>query len=138
MLTRKYETKEDCARLWIGQDFMNVDSDWFTTNPDVEINYYGLMDGEDGYNEDDVEFEQFGMTHQPMWNTWFMPTEFMDIDWIKNNQEEIALLGFTIIEIIHDRFEEVALGIDGAGYSFYENHFVPLYELRGFQWHEED
>ena len=30
-----------------------------------------------------------------------------------------------------------ALGIDGAGYDFYDAHWVPLYRLRGFTWHKE-
>ena len=29
-------------------------------------------------------------------------------------------------------------GIDGAGYNFYEAHWIPLYKARGFQWHEVD
>ena len=29
-------------------------------------------------------------------------------------------------------------GIDGAGYSFYEKHWIPLYKARGFQWHKEN
>lgn len=27
-------------------------------------------------------------------------------------------------------------GIDGAGYSFYTEHWVPLYRARGLQWHD--
>ena len=26
-------------------------------------------------------------------------------------------------------------GIDGAGYDFYENHWIPLYKARGLMWH---
>ena len=29
-------------------------------------------------------------------------------------------------------------GIDGAGYSFYEEHWIPLYKARGLQWHKEN
>ena len=29
-------------------------------------------------------------------------------------------------------------GIDGAGYSFYEEHWIPLYKQRGLQWHKTD
>ena len=28
-------------------------------------------------------------------------------------------------------------GIDGAGYDFYECHWIPLYKARGLQWHDE-
>ena len=136
-ITRKYETLEDCTHLWVGQDFMNVDKDWFTTNPNVEIEFLGIVDEEDGYDEEDEEYGSFGPTHEPMWNTWFMPKESLDIEWVNNNQEAIAKLGFTIIYISSEYFDEVALGIDGAGYSFYEQHWIPLYELRGFTWHED-
>lgn len=27
-------------------------------------------------------------------------------------------------------------GIDGAGYSFYEEHWMPLYKARGLHWHD--
>ena len=26
-------------------------------------------------------------------------------------------------------------GIDGMGYDFYDEHWLPLYEARGLQWH---
>ena len=26
-------------------------------------------------------------------------------------------------------------GIDGAGYDFYEAHWIPLYKARGLKWH---
>ena len=29
-------------------------------------------------------------------------------------------------------------GIDGAGYDFYEAHWIPLYKARGLKWHEND
>ena len=28
--------------------------------------------------------------------------------------------------------------IDGAGYDFYESHWIPLYKARGLQWHETE
>ena len=27
-------------------------------------------------------------------------------------------------------------GIDGAGYDFYEQHWLPLYKARGLKWHD--
>ena len=29
-------------------------------------------------------------------------------------------------------------GIDGAGYDFYEDHWIPLYKERGIQWHDKE
>ena len=110
---------------------------WFVTNPNVEIEFLGIVDEEDGYDEEDEEYGSFGYTHEPMWSTWFMPKDRLDVEWIIENQEEIAKLGFTIIRISSEHFEEIALGIDRAGYGFYEQHWIPLYELRGFRWHED-
>ena len=29
-------------------------------------------------------------------------------------------------------------GIDGAGYNFYDSHWIPLYDARGLKWHREE
>ena len=29
-------------------------------------------------------------------------------------------------------------GIDGAGYDFYSEHWIPLYRKRGLQWHDPE
>jgi hypothetical protein len=31
---------------------------------------------------------------------------------------------------------QLVLGINGAGYDFYEHHWIPLYEALGYGWHE--
>ena len=31
--------------------------------------------------------------------------------------------------------DELVLGINGAGYDFYTNHWAKLYDALGFQWH---
>lgn len=42
--------------------------------------------------------------------------------------------GFRIYE--HEEFGYF-FGIDGMGYDFYEAHWLPLYNKRGLQWHDE-
>ena len=32
----------------------------------------------------------------------------------------------------------LVLGINGAGYDFYEHHWIPLYEALGYGWHERE
>lgn len=68
----------------------------------------------------------------PMWGTLFNPKERLDEDWIRENLEEVKECGFRIYES-----EEVGilLGVDGAGYDFYEEHWIPLYKARGLKWH---
>ena len=46
----------------------------------------------------------------------------------------MANCGFRIYEID----EGIIFGIDGAGYSFYDEDWIPLYKARGLQWHETE
>lgn len=32
----------------------------------------------------------------------------------------------------------IYIGIDGAGYDFYESHWIPLYTVRGLEYHSEE
>jgi len=70
----------------------------------------------------------------PMWGYVFVPENSLDREWIKNNAEKVAKLGFIVYET-----DEIGvyLGINGAGYDFYEHHWVPLYLERGLKWHEK-
>lgn len=72
--------------------------------------------------EDDLYY-----TNIPMWSTWWQASvsfvEFMD-----RHLKEIADLGFIII--YHDN-ELWGLGINGAGFDFYEAYWIPLAKLYG-------
>ena len=54
--------------------------------------------------------------------------------WLENHLQEMADCGFRIYE--QEDFGYV-FGIDGCGYDFYESHWIPLYEKRGFHWDDE-
>lgn len=71
----------------------------------------------------------------PMWGTMFQPKERFDEEWIADNLQKVADCGFRIYE--HDDYG-IFLGIDGCGYDFYSEHWIPLYKARGLQWHEEE
>jgi hypothetical protein len=66
------------------------------------------------------------------WGTLFAPNEVLDSEWLIEHATEVADLGIYVFE---SDFFECLLGIDGGGYDFYEAHWVPLYKLRGLQWH---
>ena len=70
----------------------------------------------------------------PMWGWVFAPNSSLDAEWIKRNAskiyEECGIIVYETDEI------GVFLGINGAGYDFYETHWLPLYRLRGLKWHE--
>lgn len=68
----------------------------------------------------------------PMWG-WLWTVDSFTEKWIYNNLEKMADLGFRIYE---DEDAEIFIGIDGAGYDFYEEHWIPLYDAMGLQWHK--
>jgi hypothetical protein len=68
------------------------------------------------------------------WGTLFNPKESLDQDWIGENLDEITKIGFFIFE--SDIFGYL-LGIDAGGFDFYEAYWIPLYKLRGLQWHDK-
>ena len=71
----------------------------------------------------------------PMWGTMWQFGDWLDVEWLKNHGGLQALTdcGFRIYE--SDEFGYF-FGIDGAGYDFYEEHWVPLYLARELKWHE--
>lgn len=80
---------------------------------------------------EDYENQDYGL---PMWS-WLWNPESIDEVWIRENLETVSECGFRIYES-----DEVGilLGIDGAGYDFYEEHWIPLYKARGLQWHKAE
>lgn len=78
---------------------------------------------------EDYDNREYGL---PMWG-WLWNPESIDEEWILDNKEKVAECGFRIYES-----DEVGvlLGIDGAGYDFYDSHWIPLYKARGLKWHK--
>lgn len=73
----------------------------------------------------------------PMWGTMWSFGDMCDNYWLEK-QDGIEIMsehGFRVYE--HEEFGYF-FGIDGAGYGFYEEHWIPLYEARGLQWHDKE
>ncbi len=70
----------------------------------------------------------------PMWGTMWTFETTLDSEWVLENLQTVSDLGFRIYEGCDDG--EIYIGIDGAGYDFYEAHWIPLYKARGLQWHD--
>lgn len=90
-----------------------------------------------------VEREDFEVIHDtilPMWGTMWSFGESIDDDWldpqwknvIGDGLQAMADCGFRVYE--SEDYGHV-FGIDGAGYDFYESHWIPLYKARGLKWH---
>jgi len=85
-------------------------------------------------SEDDFEVErEDGL---PMWSTMWSFGE-MNTEWGESEEGITALsrCGFRVY-----RSEEFGIffGIDGAGYDFYDEHWIPLYRKRGLHWHDPE
>lgn len=70
----------------------------------------------------------------PMWCIMWAFTDSCDNNWLndEDNLRTMAECGFRIYE---SEDYDYIFGIDGAGYSFYDEHWIPLYKARGLQWH---
>jgi hypothetical protein len=87
----------------------------------------------------DCERDDFDVLYDdvlPMWDTMWSFDDCTDIDWFEcgDGIRKMSGCGF---RIYHHEEWGYFFGIDGAGYSFYENHWIPLYKARGLRWHDE-
>ena len=73
----------------------------------------------------------------PMWGTLWAFGEQLDNDWLADEGgiQAMADCGFRIYE--QEDYQYI-FGIDGAGYDFYSEHWIPLYKARGLQWHKKE
>lgn len=73
----------------------------------------------------------------PMWGTMWSFGDSCDNYWLENagGVKVMSECGFRIYR--HEEWGHF-FGIDGAGYDFYSEHCIPLYRMRGLQWHDPD
>lgn len=109
---------------------MVLQGDWYDS-----WELYGIRDYEDMDADGDTD-GGYGFVHVPMWDTAFAPSDVFVERWIDEHREEVAELGFTIIENAEKGL--LLLGIDGAGCDFYDMYWEPLYDAIGMQWHDEE
>lgn len=129
----KFKAREDAARAWVAE---------FNAFP-LEMLLKATDGGEDFVEitpytgEEQEEHEEHGQEYFPMWGTMWQFSDPWDCDWAESAEGLKALkdCGF---RIYHSAEWGDFIGIDGAGYSFYTEHWVPLYLARGLRWSEED
>lgn len=91
-----------------------------------------IIDGEEvEINKDEAEKEQDSLL--PIWGTMWTFGEGIDEDWARENIDIMGKCGFRVYE--YQETGTLYFGIDGAGYDFYEQHWIPLYKARGLKWH---
>lgn len=82
----------------------------------------------------DIELELD--TVLPMWGSMWSFDDWTDNYWLEN-KGGIQLMSDCGFRIYHSEEFGYFFGVDGAGYDFYESHWIPLYEARGLHWHDE-
>ena len=96
---------------------------------------YGIKIGDEVVygSIDDISVERYD--DLPMWGTMWTFGDSCDNHWLEEmgGIQVMSDHGFRIYE--HEEYGYF-FGIDGAGYSFYDQHWLPLYEARGLQWHD--
>ncbi len=87
---------------------------------------------------DDAKIELQDGQREIMWGTVFESRDSRMTDLIMEHKEAIINdVGFNIIDMRHSDedgaySEGVFLGVNGAGYDFYDAHWMPLYRLFGW------
>lgn len=104
-------------------------------NKDDEVIYSVKLDNGKTVRrkEGDIEVDRDSLL--PMWGTLWSFGDSADDYWLEElgGIQIMSECGFRIYESGEFGY---FFGIDGAGYSFYEEHWVPLYKKRGLQWHD--
>ena len=82
---------------------------------------------------DDFELDHDNIL--PMWGTMWSFKDICDTGWLETEEglQAMSECGFRIYATDNDCY----FGIDGCGYDFYEDHWIPLYKARGLRWHDD-
>lgn len=129
-------TKPACGNrvTVITGDFIWEDGEIEAYDGETELYIISLDKGEQiQLDEDEFEVERdYGL---PMWGTMWNFKDSCDVNWLEDEDGIRAMseCGFMIYE--HDEWGYF-FGINGAGYDFYEMHWIPLYKARKLQWHD--
>ena len=125
-----YDTLNDAAHAFVAE-FNSFPEDMISTLMGVDPDAWSEVTVFDEDNED--EYREF----LPMWGTLWAFSDPTDVWWLeeKDGIATMSKLGFRIY--YHDEWGYF-FGIDGAGYDFYEAHWIPLYKARGLHWHREE
>lgn len=125
-----YDNINDAAHAFVAE-FNAFPESMIETLMSVDIDSWSEVTIFGGEDED--EYREF----LPMWGTLWAFSDPTDIWWLeeKDGIATMSKLGFRIYH--HDEWGYF-FGIDGAGYDFYEAHWIPLYKARGLHWHKEE
>jgi hypothetical protein len=117
-------TIEEACRLWVERDFSSIPISIILK----------------AYKDDPEELEllssEYPVYAYPAAHGWmFFPENSIDRQWMEDNIDIVEKCGFIAYQ--SEDFD-ILLGIDGGGYCFYTDHWIPLYEARKLQWHDSN
>ena len=108
----------------------------YTTDDDGNGIYTIILDNDEEITTTDTnDFEVQRDEYFPMWGTMWSFDDNCDVRWLEDNMQIMANCGFRIYESEDYGY---IFGIDGAGYDFYEAHWIPLYKAIGLKWHDNE
>ena len=121
-----------------GGDYAGEHGEIIRVSEDDDDTYIVQIDGgkeEVEIHQGDFEVDRDGFL--PMWGMLWAFGDSIDNWWLeeKGGLQAMADCGFRIYE--QEDYGYI-FGIDGAGYDFYEQHWIPLYKARGLQWHDKE
>lgn len=83
------------------------------------------------------EFEVIRDYELPIWGTMWSFGDKLD-DWWLEEKDGLRAMSDCGLRVYKSEEFGYFFGIDGAGYDFFESHWIPLYEARGLHWHDEE
>lgn len=116
----KFATKKEAVQQWMGE---------WSHVPAQVVELIGEQEGE--LNRLTAQEPECG--YPVAWSTMFSFKNSLDEEWAEKNIQAFEEVGIVVYDV---PYYGIVFGIDGAGYNFYEEHWIPLYEARGLQWHE--
>ena len=121
-----YDTIREAAAAWVNS---------FNAVPTTVVEKLMRLDPDEvreitpGRRDEDADY-------LPTWGTMWSFGDSEDDYWLEEDGLELmAECGFRIYE--QEDFGYL-FGLDGGGYSFMDEHWIPLYKARGLQWHREE
>ena len=117
-------TKNEAVERLV-ESFSGISQEWVKTMAEKNGDeFYGIMWGTMWIVNNSVDITNIEKLLKPV----------EDEDDEMHGYEEIGETGIYAFKIADD----LVLGINGAGYDFYDAHWIPLYDALGLQWHEKE
>ena len=105
-----------------------------------KLRVYSFLNGSEDFEEETIFTENDDPepdSHFPAWSNMWCFSETADERWF-DSEQGIKILSECGFRVYRSEDFGLVFGIDGAGYNFYEYHWLPLYEKRGLQWHDKE